>query len=153
VACVRKDNHGQAAQRSYGTFPGDDTDIPVVRNLVCREVVDNQDDEVANRQQCHHARVLERIQALWKAQRYDKKDEENGYPESPIFQEWPTQVRTAKGFCNARHEITDDDHVRDANPEAFDGNGGIEHHGGIWVGDLGEREEGRRPPVEVSSAA
>jgi hypothetical protein len=141
VARVCKDNDGQATQRSYRTLPGDEADVPIIRNLVCCKVVDDQNDEIANRNQGNHARVLERIEFLREAQRYNEEQEECRYPELALGQERITRLYAAKRFCHARHQVANDDHVRDANAKAFYGNGGIKHHGGVRVRYLGERKK------------
>ena len=54
---------------------------------------------------------------------------------------------------NTRHQISNNDEVRNTNTEALDGNSSIEEDCRTWVCDLREGEEGRGSWLQVSGAA
>lgn len=64
------------------------------------------------------------------------------------------QIVGSRSVCeasdHARHEITDNDKITDADAETLDGNGGIEDDGSVGVCDLTQSEEARTATVQVS---
>lgn len=87
MACVGKDDDGETSQRLDWAKPSNQVDIALVRVLIVREVVKDQDDEVPNGKERNNTRVLERVQPFWEAQRDNEEQEKDGYPKLAIREE------------------------------------------------------------------
>jgi hypothetical protein len=63
MACIREDNNWKSSQRRDWTGPFKDSDRSAVGESVTSDVVRyNEHDKIGDREQCHDAGVLERIQ-------------------------------------------------------------------------------------------
>jgi hypothetical protein len=54
---------------------------------------------------------------------------------------------------HARHQIADDDQVRDTDAEALYSDGAVEDDGQVRIGELRQREEGGLAALEISRAS
>lgn len=62
MAGVRKHNDRKAGKGGYNALPMDDVDLPSLgESVTLGEVVDHQNDQIANGNEGNHARVFERI--------------------------------------------------------------------------------------------
>lgn len=151
MASICEYHHRQTAEESYGAVPVDNLHITSVLDGVRGEVVDHEDNQVADGDQRDEACVFERIQAPQEAQRYDDKHESRD-PEVPVHQEGIRIRIRVESPHDARHQVADDDEVRHADSKAFYSNSGVKYNSGVGVGKLRQGEEGRAASVEVSGA-
>lgn len=85
VAGIGKDDDGQRAQRLDWPGPLEDADVLGIGMGIGGKVVDDQHDEVPDRDQGDEAGVLERVQPPQKAQGYDE-EHKGRYPKMPVDQ-------------------------------------------------------------------
>lgn len=128
------------AQGCNRSRPFDDPNVAWVGMSVYREMIDYQNDEVADRDQSNDARVLERIQTSQEAQG-DNQEHESSNPEVPVKQVRRVPVVANKAQDHSRHQVSDNDHVRNAHAKAFNGNCGIKNYRCVRVCYLRQGEE------------
>lgn len=78
---------------------------------------------------------------------------ERCYPKLAINKERDLVSIVGQSSDDTRHQVANDDQIANANPEAFDCDGRVEHNRRIWVGDLRQSKERRGAPVKVSRAS
>ncbi|KAH8712776.1 hypothetical protein HC256_005950 [Beauveria bassiana] len=152
VACIGKYDDWQGAQCLDGASPFNNANVAGVSVGISSKVVDNQDDQVADGDEGDDASVFERVEAAQEAEGNDKQHK-SGDPEMAVDQVGKAFGMVGETLHDAGHQVANDDHVGDADAEAFYGDGEVEDDGSIGVGKLGEGEEGSCTAVEVSGAS
>lgn len=99
-------------------------------------MVDHEDDQISNRDERNETCVLERIQPSQEAQgNYNQHKSRD--PKMPVNQEGRRIGVGVEPPHDTRHQVANDNQVRNTDSEAFHCNGSIEYNGGIGVGKLG----------------
>jgi hypothetical protein len=132
---ISKDGDWQTPKSIYRTSPSKDTNLTTIRVSVGGEMIDDQDDKIANGYQGDETGILERIEPPEEAER-DKDQHESSDPEMTINQEGELISSAVETPHDSWHQVANDDHIRDSDTKTFDGNSSIEDHGGVRIGDL-----------------
>ena len=151
MACISKHYNRKHTQRFHRTGPLDDSDFTRVGMEVRSEMVDNQDDEISNGNQGDDAGVFERVKPPQKAQ-WNNQEHKGCDPKVTVDEVRKLLSMTVESANYAGHQVTDNDHIGDSDSKALDGDSQIEQDRCVRIGDLGQGEEGRSPPIEVSRA-
>lgn len=97
------------------------------------EVVNDEDDQITDRNKGDDAGVFKRIETAEEAER-DDEEHEGCDPKVSVDQIGYCIGVLIKAQHDTGHEISDNDHVGDADAKALDGDGQVEDDGGVGVG-------------------
>ena len=74
MTCKRKDSHGKTAKRRNCSCPMDDTNrTSIGHSISLDEMVDDQNHQIANADQCRNAGIFKRVQASKVGERNDNQ--------------------------------------------------------------------------------
>lgn len=170
VAGIGKDDDRETGQDGDDTLVGRETDVTLETHIIafCK-VVNDQDHEVANRNESNNTGVLERVKSseerernnnepdcklggFTRRQQLDICSHESSNPEVSV-----QQVFSSRSVCetadNTWHEITNDDEITDADTETLDSDSSVEDDGSIGICDLTQSEETGVSTIQVSCAS
>ena len=155
MARVGEHDDGERGQRGNSTGPGEDAQgrriVAIGQRVMRGEVVHDQDDKVADRDERDDRGVFERVEPAQKRERNDHQHK-GGHPEVSVDQKTRETVLVGEAEDNAGHQITNDDQIADTHPEALDGDGRVENDRRVRVCDLRQRKEAGRSTVQVGRA-
>lgn len=152
MTCVSKDYHWQCTQCRYDTSRLDNPNIVWAGVRVDRKVVDDQNDEISNRNQSNQTGILERVKPLEKAQ-WDNEKHKGSNPKVSVHQIRNPISGAVEAQGHSGHKVADNNHVGDPNPEALNRDSGVENDGRIGICQLRQGEEGGFSAVEVACAS
>lgn len=110
MACISKHHDWQSAQRLNWTRPVDNANIAGVSVRIGSEMVDDQDNEVANRDESNNAGVFERVEPAQEAERDDEKHKSSD-PEVAVNKIGKVFSVVCDALHDARHQVANDDHI------------------------------------------
>lgn len=153
MTSVCKNNYGKCAQECHCTLRLEDAEGALVLQRFGAEMINHENDEVANGYQGNDAGIFERVESSKETQGNDEEHESRD-PKVPV-REVRSLIRdgAVEPEDNLGHEIADDDQVGNTHSEALDGDGGVEEDRGVRIRELGDGEEGRAAALEVPGAS